>query len=129
MDDKLFKIMCELVESNKQLVDRLNPGTGTVKPNVYPTTFNGDAPQEIARENPRRVEIWIHNADDTNDLFLAPDVPEIGGDLYSLVVAPNDTIIMNGNNYSLIYRKKIVGFWESGVSNDAKAMITEFSIQ
>ena len=96
---------------------------------VIPVSNRQDIPQVLAERNERRREVWIYNDSDF-DLFISPlTQAETNEDLFSLRIAPRDTLVMNASNYSQAYKKKVYGFWEQGAPTSARAMITEFSMQ
>ena len=96
---------------------------------VIPVSNRQDIPQVLAERNERRREVWIYNDSDF-DLFISPlTQAETNEDLFSLRIAPRDTLVMNATNYSQAYKKKVYGFWEQGAPTSARAMITEFSMQ
>lgn len=83
--------------------------------------------QKLAEYNPNRVEIWITNAGD-RDLYLGP-FEEVTQDLWSVALAPNDTLIINAQNFKRMLKSEIFGVWDDLVAQGAKAMISEFTIK
>ncbi|WP_409029448.1 hypothetical protein [Gracilimonas sediminicola] len=83
--------------------------------------------QKLAEYNPNRVEIWITNSGD-RDLYLGP-FEEVNQDLWSVALAPNDTLIINAQNFRRMLKSEIFGVWDDLVAQGAKAMISEFTIK
>ncbi len=127
MSEAIYKILCSikgLLAKFEKNMEREYTGTGSTLSSVRNTL---QVPQKIAGRNPKRVELIIHNAGD-KDMFIAPDVGEVGRQLYTLRIAPNDAVFLNSHNYAHLYKGDIVGFWEKNSAMESKAMITEFYI-
>jgi hypothetical protein len=91
---------------------------------VYRT---GDVPQKLVNRHPARVELWIYN-DGDQKLFIAPSGPDVGKDLFSMTIQPDETLIMNPDHYGRLYDQDIVGFWDEAASYGSRAMITEYYV-
>ena len=124
--DKLIVIVCELAEKIDKLVNSLGHSqSSNVESSLFVVSNIGE-PQKLTGENNRRVEVWVHNASDQN-FFLAPTSDDdIGPSRYSLAISPGDTLVINSHSFAHLYKKEIYGFWDSGASGNANAMITEF---
>lgn len=120
--DNLYQAFCSFATKVLEVLDR---ETKEVFPSLVAIKVSNEVPQSLARANPLRVELWIHNYGD-KDLLIAP-VKDIGVEKFSMRIAPNDTVILNAHNNSQVYKREWYGFWENGVASSAKVMITEYS--
>lgn len=83
--------------------------------------------QKLAEYNPNRVEIWITNSGD-RDLYLGP-FEDVTKDVWSVALAPKDTLIINALNFKRMLKSDIYGVWDDLTAQGAKAMISEFTIK
>ena len=123
---QIHKMICELIAFITPTIEGLSVELQPVKSIL--TVINIDStksPQKMARKNPNRSEIWLHNSSDKD--FLFGPVSDIHAQKYSSRLAPNDTIILSAHNFAQMYKGEIYGFWETGASSQSKLMITEYS--
>ena len=113
----------DVIHPKTLISSRKTPNSSSASLKAVSST--GEVPQILASRNANRVEIWIHNAGD-GDLFLAPVKDDVSKDVFSIRIAPNDTLIMSSHNYAQMYKNDIYGFWEGGAVTNSKAMVTEY---
>lgn len=119
-NEALYKVLCAIEKHLRRDANVSAPQSALVA-----VSINGEIPQKLVSKNDFRTALWICNAGD-KDLYLAPYEGDVGPGLYSLPIVPNDTLIMNADDYSELYKQVIFGFWAQGASDTCKAMITEF---
>ena len=124
-----YSILCKIFNLLREVSAKTMAEHNESDTSVIPVSNRQEIPQVLAQRNERRREVWIYNDSDF-DLFISPlTQAETNEDLFSLRIAPRDTLVMNATNYSQAYKKKVYGFWENGAPTSARAMITEFSMK
>jgi hypothetical protein len=128
MIEAVHKVLCSLNNKIGSLHGKWAKELQGVDSSGKVVGISGEIPQKIVGRNPKRVEVLIHNAS-TKKLFLAPFEGEIGRNLFSLSIAPDDTLFFNAHNFAHLYKGDIYGFWEENAPIESKAMVTEFYLQ
>jgi hypothetical protein len=123
--DRLFEIICVLIEKIEDLVGQIaRSQNGRVNSVISPTGIGDGSPQRLAARNDRRVGMIIHN-NSAAILYIALASDRVDESYYSFAIQPQEHLLLDQESIKETYKEAVMGVWAEGAPATSVAMVTE----